>query len=331
MITINLIHYNSNDLILKAIESVLQFSGFAVEDLFFTITDNSQNIIKQKLDELGINYLLNSPGYNSGFARGVNFGLRNARGEHFVLMNQDACLIENYSISKMLLKHKELDSKSIIGCNLVDEKGEFQQSIWIEEPGIVREWKKGAINCKLNPNWQKNRADKIAKAHNNSGFVNRINGAFLVFKKPKNITEVLFDEDFFLYGEDVEWAIRIKQNGWRFYHYSDIQINHIGSASSSNIKTKLNQIEIMHWLVVRKTKSKLYFQFFIFLIGFNFWLDLFLVRRKDNQSQINTVQEARNNFIYLKKKYFKLIRNFKRELFFNELNEYKNDKKNIES
>jgi GT2 family glycosyltransferase len=232
---------------------------------------------------------------------------------------------------KILSSLDKLPAKTILGCKLLDDNNEFQQSIWIEEPGIVREWKKGAINCKLKPNWQKNKAEKIAKIHDNSDYVNRINGAFLVFKKPKNITEVLFDEEFFLYGEDIEWAIRLKRNSWKFYHDCSIQINHIGSASSSNQVVKLNQIEIMDWLVVRKTKSKLYFQLFIFLIGFNFWLDLFLAKRKSNQSQINTVQEAQNNFKYLKKKYFKLIRDFNRELFFNELNEYKNDKKNIES
>jgi N-acetylglucosaminyl-diphospho-decaprenol L-rhamnosyltransferase len=288
MITINLIHYNSNELLIKAIQSVLEFSGIPKDDLYFIVTDNSQNLQKSQLEALEINFLYYNPGYNSGFARGVNYGIRNAKGEFILLMNQDACLTEPETLSKLFKKHKHLPAKTILSCEIFGEDRNRQQSIWLDEPGFKREWRFSAFNTYFNKGWQSRWNEQVNKIHEQSGFVNRINGAFLLIPLAilKNKEEILFDEDFFLYGEDVEWAMRIKKSGWLFYYDKSIRIMHIGSYSSKENLNKSKQLMLSSWLVVRKRKGIIYFILYIIFVWANKKLDHFMDKRKNVGSSI---------------------------------------------
>lgn len=267
MISIILIHYHAPELILNAIQSVLKYGGFDKNQIEFIIVDNSQNFDQKRLTLLNINYTFHTPGYNSGFARAVNYGIKSATGDIIVLMNQDACITEENTLKRMVVKSLTLPEKCILGCNLKDENGNFQESVWIDSPGLKREWRFGSINQKLNPNWQAKFKDQKRKAHTKSGFVHRINGAFLLIpiKDRKNINDILFDEDFFLYGEDIEWALRIKKKGWNFYHIAEINVLHLGSASSPNVMIKSAQITISDWLVLRKYFGSVYLMLYFLL------------------------------------------------------------------
>jgi GT2 family glycosyltransferase len=299
-VSVILIHYKAENLIVQAIKSVLNFSGLEQKDIEFIVIDNSQNFPQEKLTELNCHFKLINPGYNSGFARAVNMGLKATSNEFVCLMNQDASLFITDTFKKLIKEIKNLPKKTVVGCNLQDENGNHQQSVWIDDPDIKREWKSGPINCKLDPTWQEKMKSKKKQAHTNNGFVHRINGAFLVFQKPKIMAEIFFDEDFFLYGEDIEWALRIKRTGWLFYHISNVQIQHLGSASSNNLRIKLNQITVSDWLVMKKLNGNLYVMSLFCLLIFNKSIDFILVyfakfRSKISQLELNSsISEIKN-------------------------------------
>lgn len=299
-VSIIIIHYKSRELLEAALESVIQNSGLSVENLEFIIIDNSQNFEAEWIEPLTANFILIEPGYNSGFARAVNMGLRAATKEFVCLMNQDASLITPNTFGLLALKAKMLPEKTILGCALQDENGKQQQSVWIDDPGLLREWRKGPINCKLNPTWQIKFENRVKQAHASSGFVHRINGAFLFWKKPDSIHEMFFDEDFFLYGEDIEWALRIKKKGWRFFINVSVVVGHSGSASSVGFEqNKYKQIIVSDWLAIRKHNGKLYYLVYTFLIKFNNWLSVYLAQRSkinntktsEFQTQINLLKK----------------------------------------
>jgi GT2 family glycosyltransferase len=322
-ISIVIIHYKGQDLIIQAVESVIQLSGLDKEDLEFIIIDNSGDFLEETVNKLNCNYKLIKPGYNSGFARAVNIGIRASTKNHLCLMNQDACFIMPETLKKTLKYLEQLPEKTVVGCSLQDEHGNHQQSIWLDDPTLLREWKRGAINCKFNPKWQEKMELKKKEVHSKNGFVHRINGAFLVFKKPTK-DKILFDEDFFLYGEDIEWANRIKRENWRFYHLSDIQVKHIGSASSSNEAVKLNQIEIMDWLSILKLRGKFYLVLYLKLKQFNKWLDRYLaISSKLNKQQIEMLHNDFTHFCLQKKYFLKIINNQSKDSYFDGFNLYK--------
>src|SRR5690606_31396202 len=64
-------------------------------------------------------------------------------------------------------------------------------------------------------------------------------GAFMLVRR-KAIDEVgLLDEQFFMYGEDVDWCYRIKQAGWTNYYYPKTHIINYKGASSRKRPLKI--------------------------------------------------------------------------------------------
>lgn len=66
--------------------------------------------------------------------------------------------------------------------------------------------------------------------------VDSVVGAFMMVRR-EAIQEVgLLDETFFMYGEDLDWAFRIKEKGWKIYYYPEVVVRHYKRASSKQSK-----------------------------------------------------------------------------------------------
>jgi N-acetylglucosaminyl-diphospho-decaprenol L-rhamnosyltransferase len=62
--------------------------------------------------------------------------------------------------------------------------------------------------------------------------VDSVVGAFMLVRR-EAIQEVgLLDEDFFMYGEDLDWAYRITQAGWKVYYNPAVTVLHVKRAAS---------------------------------------------------------------------------------------------------
>ncbi len=62
--------------------------------------------------------------------------------------------------------------------------------------------------------------------------VDSVVGAFMMVRREAIQQVGLLDEDFFMYGEDLDWAYRIKQAGWKVYYNAAVTVLHYKEASS---------------------------------------------------------------------------------------------------
>ncbi len=62
--------------------------------------------------------------------------------------------------------------------------------------------------------------------------VDSVVGAFMLVRREAIRQVGLLDESFFMYGEDLDWAYRIKQAGWKVYYYPEVTVLHVKRASS---------------------------------------------------------------------------------------------------
>ncbi len=69
--------------------------------------------------------------------------------------------------------------------------------------------------------------------------VDSVTGAYMLVRLAAIDDAGLLDESFFMYGEDLDWAYRIKERGWRVYYYPDAQALHYKGASSSRRSYRL--------------------------------------------------------------------------------------------
>jgi N-acetylglucosaminyl-diphospho-decaprenol L-rhamnosyltransferase len=86
--------------------------------------------------------------------------------------------------------------------------------------------------------------------------IDSVVGAFMLVRGEAIAQVGLLDEIFWMYGEDLDWAYRIKQCGWKVYYYPQVVVTHVKRASSSQgnagaAKAKYEFDRAM-WLFYRK-------------------------------------------------------------------------------
>lgn len=82
--------------------------------------------------------------------------------------------------------------------------------------------------------------------------VDSVVGAFMMVRRQAIQAAGLMDESFFMYGEDLDWAYRIKQQGWKVLYYPHVQVlHHKGAASRDNPRVRRAFYDAMR-IFVRK-------------------------------------------------------------------------------
>ncbi len=86
--------------------------------------------------------------------------------------------------------------------------------------------------------------------------IDAVVGAFMLVRAEAIEQAGLLDEIFWMYGEDLDWAYRIKQYGWKVYYYPQVVVQHVKRASSRQDNTGAAKAKVEFdramWLFYRK-------------------------------------------------------------------------------
>jgi len=171
-------------------------------------------------------------GYNSGFARANNEGIRKSGGEVVLLINSDT-LVEGRAIEGC---YREFSDSSYVACGVQllnpDRTPQISGSYFV----------RGGLNYLLPLPYL---GALVKRAGQLSGVkvpnvpdarslveVDWINGAFLMVKKDVIGLAGVMDEDFFLYAEEIEWCSRLRKLG-KIAVYGQFHVVHIQGASAN--------------------------------------------------------------------------------------------------
>ena len=191
-------------------------------------------------------------GYNAGFARANNAGIKIAKGAHVLLLNPDTLLPENSILNCV----QRLAASDCVACGVqlihADHSPQFSGSYFT----------KGGLNHVLELPYWGNTVKWVANVLNVSkpSFievekeikVDWVSGAFLMVKQSAIKKAGLMDEDFFLYAEEVEWCSRLGKIG-PLCLFGDITVVHLIGTTYSNLSDKTGfQLMISNHLRVRK-------------------------------------------------------------------------------
>jgi len=173
-------------------------------------------------------------GYNAGFARANNEGIRNAKGDCILLLNPDT-LIESAGIEKCWRFFRQSPYVAC-GVQLInpDRTPQISGSYFV----------KGALNNLLPlpymGNWLRSMGS-VMKAKiphlpdsNTVEEVDWINGAFLMVKVEAIQKAGMMDEDFFLYAEESEWCYRLGKHG-KLCIAGSIKVIHLQGETANRI------------------------------------------------------------------------------------------------
>ncbi len=233
-------------------------------------SDDSCRMVKEKFPEIGL--IENQK--NFGFSKGNNIGVAKARGEYVCILNPDTVVAED-TFTTLLKFADSKKNTGIVGCKLIDGTGKFLPESKRNIPTPVVAIKKILGSSKT---YYANHInmDEI-------GIVDVQVGAFMLIKR--SVYEELsgFDEDYFMYGEDIDLSYRVKMAGYKNYYNPQTTVLHFKGESTLKDQVYAERFYgAMHIFYKKHFKQNLIFDFLVWL-GIKFAKQI----KIDNKSNLN--------------------------------------------
>ena len=252
-ITIVINTFKSEDKIFNCLESINSFCKVI-------IIENSNNInFKKKIEEKYPFTDCYLTGENLGYANGNNLGLSKVKSKYALILNPDTTL-ESETLSNFLKTANRVKDFAMIG------------------PAKQDEYKNDDLNSEKEDVYQ----------------VNFIKG-FAMFLNLYQFKDIgFFDSNFFIYLEEIDLCKRLKEKNRKIYLDKKIKINHIGGSShNKSINFEMELSRNWHWMWSTFYFNKKHYGYLISLIKVSrkFFSSLikmifFLLILKKNKSKI---------------------------------------------
>ncbi len=290
ILSIVILSYNTKDLVISSIDSLLKhYKDELEEDKFeIIVVDNASeketiDAISSKLNNIKNVRLIKSK-ENLGFGKGCNLGTDNAHGEYVLFLNSDT-LVSDKGFLKMADFLKSNPKVAILGGKLINFDGTPQASVGKfynminffimlfggEKHGLLRSSPK-----------------KTQK-------VDWVSGACMMVSKKSFDLIGGFDKNIFMYLEDMELSYRARKKGYETYFFPNSQVKHKEFGSSDRTFAIIN---IYKGLLYFYKKNKSFLEYIVV------WISLFLKalgvyilgRLTNNSYYIKTYGQALGTF-----------------------------------
>jgi len=178
---------------------------------------------------------------NLGFARGNNQAAKSAAGRFLVFLNPDTEL-RGPALDKLFEAAVSFPKAGALGAHLLNSDGTLQTSCLQSFPTIANQ----VLDAELLRKWfPRSRLWGVAPLYANvlvSVEVEGISGACLM--TPRALFEQVggFNEDYFMYYEDMDYCMKIHKAGWKNYYVPSAVIVHHGGKSSGGEHSKFSSV-----------------------------------------------------------------------------------------
>ncbi|AHJ96649.1 glycosyltransferase family 2 protein [Hymenobacter swuensis] len=206
--------------------------------------DGSVAMVKARFPEV----ILLANKDNPGFSKANNQALRRATGEYQLLLNPDTVVEEDTFrlCCGFMDQHPRCGG---LGVKMLDGQGQFLPE---SKRGLPTPWVAFYKIFGLARLFPKSR--RFGRYH--LGFlspeqtheVQVLSGAFMLMRKTALDQVGLLDEDYFMYGEDIDLSYRLTQGGWQNYYFADTRIIHYKGESTK--RTSVNYVFVFYRAMV---------------------------------------------------------------------------------
>lgn len=229
MIAVSIVSYNTSALLKKTLENL--YSQKKVENPEVWIVDNNSSddsveMIKKHFPKVK---LIESK-ENLGFAKGQNLALKKIKAPLVLILNPDTDFPSD-ALSKVVEFMNQNPEIGIASCKIVDSKGHIGSNGGDLPFGIALLSWLFNFDAKGIPSFH--RSDKEFYNSKNVGWVG---GTFMIVRSEVFEKSGYFNEDYFMYFEDVEFCWKAGKKAFKIGFNPDLTITHLSGASSKNPK-----------------------------------------------------------------------------------------------
>jgi len=237
-LSIIIVNYRTYKLTKQTIESVIGKKHNFHYDIYVVDNasqDGSLEKLQEDYEESGIINFIENP-VNKGFSYANNLAIKQSSSRCVLLLNSDT-EVQGDCLEKCL-NHIDTHSKiGALGCKILLPNGNLDKASKRSFPDVnVSFYRMTGLSFLFPRSKRFGRYNLMFLDENKIHEVDSLSGAFMMVRR-EAIDQVGFlDEDFFMYGEDIDWCYRIKEAGWKVVYNGEAQIIHYKGGSGRQSK-----------------------------------------------------------------------------------------------
>ncbi len=221
-LSVVILNYNVRYFLELCIKSV-QAAIATLDAEIIVVDNNSEDESCEMIKTLFPEVILIENNENFGFSKGNNIGVSRAKGEYLCILNPDTVVAED-TFTSLLNFASNKEKLGVVGCKLINGAGDFLPESKRNIPYVNAAFKKLFGNSKA---YYANHLNE-----NESGKVDILVGAFMLIKREVFNKVGGFDEDYFMYGEDIDLSYKVLKSGYKNYYVGSTTVLHFKGEST---------------------------------------------------------------------------------------------------
>jgi GT2 family glycosyltransferase len=255
-LSIIIVNYNTKEFLKNCLKSVIDSTRNISYEIIVVDNashDGSPEMVKKEFSNVRV--IANKQ--NVGFSKANNQGVKISEKSRYVLFLNSDTIVQNKVLEEMI---KFMDCHKDAGaatCKLIMPNGKIDDATHRGFPtpwnafchfsGLSRVAPKSKIFTGYTLGWM-----DLGKTHE----IDALAGAFMLVRRPAGEEVKWWDEDYFFYGEDLDFCFMLKQKGWKIYYVPDFFIKHFKGVSGGIKSVSKNITTASEETKIRATKSR---------------------------------------------------------------------------
>jgi GT2 family glycosyltransferase len=244
-VSIIIVSWNVRDLLKKCIESIFEFSK-GLKNFEIIVVDNNSSdgtVLMLQKEFLAPNIRIIANNKNRGFAAANNQGIKESKAKYALFLNPDAEFLED-TLLKVYAKMEQDEKNGILGCVLLNSNMTVQPSVR-RFPRFFDIFflffKIYKIFPKILNHYLAKDFDYSLETVYKSSEVDQVMGAFMFVRRSVLEKIGFFDEQYFIWFEEVDFCRRAKLAGYKIIFWKGAKIIHHGGKSFAQRMTLKKQ------------------------------------------------------------------------------------------
>ena len=232
-LTVIIVNYNVKHYLYQCLDSLYR----AVKDIETEVyvvdnhsRDRSVNYVSRRFHD--VNYVESN--HNLGFARANNIAIRQSSGEYVLLLNPDTVVGED-TIEHVLEFMDQHPNAGGVGVKMLKADGTRAMESRRGLPTPMTSFYKMTGLCKRFP--QSRRFGHYYMSYlpwEKEAQIEVISGAFCMLRRSALMKVGLLDEDFFMYGEDIDLSFRLVKGGFENWYLPETILHYKGESTQKS-------------------------------------------------------------------------------------------------
>jgi GT2 family glycosyltransferase len=249
MVSVIIVSWNARDYLLQCLTSLA--AGACRYPMEIIVVDNASSdgsFESVKAQYPQVRLIRNDT--NLGFAKANNLGVAASAGRYLCFVNSDVKVLKD-CISNLVDHCEQHPRTGMTGPRVIGGDGQLQRSC----RGFPTLWNMFCRALALDTIFHKSRLftgySLSHWRHDNLRPVDILSGCFWLVRKEALTRVGRLDEDFFIYGEDLDWCKRFWNQGWEVVYVPTAEAIHYGGASSANAPLRFfierQRADLQYW------------------------------------------------------------------------------------